>query len=144
MNRVESLVKELQDAYDGEPWYGDSLRQTLDGILDGTDESRLRERPRIPELVAHITSWIEITNRRLDGEIFEVTDEINFRTPGAWADDLARLDKAHRALLDRVAKLTDAELDQKMAGKPHSVEYGVRGVVQHNIYHQGQIALLRK
>jgi len=47
-------------------------------------------------------------------------------------------------LLDRVAKLTDAELDQKMAGKPHSVEYGVRGVVQHNIYHQGQIALLRK
>jgi len=140
MNRVESLLKELQDAYDGEPWYADSLRQTLDGI----DDARLGERPRIAELVAHITSWIEITNRRLDGEIFEVTDEINFRTPGLWADHLARLDQAHRALLDRVAKLTDAELDQKMAGKPHSVEYGIRGVVQHNIYHQGQIALLRK
>jgi uncharacterized damage-inducible protein DinB len=140
MNRIESLIKELNDAYDGEPWYGDSLRATLDGI----DETKLRERPRIAELLAHITSWIEVTNRRLDGEVFEVTQDVNFRTPGAWADDLARLDTAHKALLERVAKLTDGDLDEKLAGKPHSVEFGVRGVVQHNIYHQGQIALLRK
>jgi uncharacterized damage-inducible protein DinB len=140
MNRVDTLLKELRDAYDGEPWYADSLRQTLDGI----DDARLRERPRIAELLAHITSWIEVTNRRLDGEVFEVTQEINFRQPAAWADDLERLDAAHKALLARVSKLTDADLDEKMAGKDHSVEFGVRGVVQHNIYHQGQIALLRK
>src|ERR1043166_1294306 len=140
MNRVESLLKELNDQYDGEPWYGDSLRQALDGI----DESRLRERPRIAELVAHITSWIEVTNRRLDSEVFEVTQEVNFRPPGAWADDLARLAAAHKALLARVAKLTDCDLDRQLAGKSHTIEFGVRGVVQHNIYHQGQIALLRK
>ncbi|HEV8433283.1 MAG TPA: DinB family protein [Thermoanaerobaculia bacterium] len=140
MHRIDSLLKELQDAYDGEPWYGDSLRRTLDGV----DESRLRERPRIAELVAHITSWIEITNRRLDGEIFEVTEDVNFRTPGAWSDDLARLDKAHRALLDRVAKLPEADLDRQIAGKRQTAESAIRGVVQHNIYHQGQIALLRK
>jgi uncharacterized damage-inducible protein DinB len=140
MNRVETLLDELNDAYDGEPWYGDSLRQTLGGI----EESRVHERPRIAELLAHITSWIEVTNRRLDGEVFEVTQDVNFRTPAAWADDLARLDAAHKSLLARVAKLTDADLDGKMPGKPHSIEFGVRGVVQHNIYHQGQIALLRK
>ena len=138
MNRVETLLKELRDAYDGEPWYADSLRATLDGIENVDD------RPRIAELVAHITSWIEITNRRLDGEIFEVTPEINFRKPAAWPDDLARLDAAHKALLERVMKFSDADLDRKMAGKPHTIEFGVRGVVQHNIYHQGQIALLRK
>ena len=138
MTRVETLLKELQDAYDGEPWYADSLRATLDGIATVDD------RPRIAELLAHITSWIEITNRRLDGEVFEVTPEINFRKPAAWPDDLARLDAAHKGLLDRVSKLTDADLDRKMAGKPHTIEFGVRGVVQHNIYHQGQIALLRK
>ena len=140
MNRVESLVKELRDAYDGEPWYADSLRQTLAGV----DEAQLGERPRIAELLAHITSWIEITNRRLDGEIFEVTQEINFRTPASWTDELARLDAAHEALLGRVAKLSDSDLDEKMPGKPHTIEFGVRGVVQHCIYHQGQIALLRK
>lgn len=140
MTRVESLLKELQDVYDGEPWYADSLRATLDGV----DEAKLHERPRIAELLAHITSWIEVTNRRLDGEVFEVTQEINFRAPATWADDLARLDAAHKALLDRVLKLTDSDLDKKLAGKPHSIEFGVRGVVQHNIYHQGQIALLRK
>lgn len=138
MNRIETLLKELQDSYDGEPWYADSLRQTLDGIAD------LDGRPRIAELLAHITSWIEITNRRLDGEIFEVTPEINFRKPAAWADDLARLGAAHKALLERVAKLSDADLDRKMPGKPHTIEFGVRGVVQHCIYHQGQIALLKK
>ncbi len=140
MNRVETLLKELHDTYDGEPWYADSLHQTLDGI----EPSRLRERTRIAELLAHITSWIEITNRRLDGEIFEVTDEINFRTPADWANELSRLDTAQKALLARVAKMTDADLDRTMPGKPHSVEFGVRGVVQHCIYHQGQIALLRK
>ena len=140
MNRVETLVKELEDVYDGEPWYADSLRQTLEGV----EESRLRERPRITELLAHITAWIEITNRRLDGEVFEVTPEVNFRTPGSWADELNRLDAAQMALLERVAKLTEADLDKKVAGKPHSVEFAVRGVVQHCIYHQGQIALLRK
>ena len=140
MNRVETLVKELRDVYDGEPWYADSLRATLDGV----DEAKLRERPRIAELLAHITSWIEITNRRLDGEVFEVTQEINFRTPGAWHDDLARLDAAHEALLARVEKLTDADLDRNLAGKPHTVEFAVRGVAQHNIYHQGQIALLNR
>ena len=138
MTRVESLLKELQDAYDGQPWYAGSLRATLDGIAG------LEDRPRIAELLAHITSWIEITNRRLDGEVFEVTPEVDFRKPAAWAEDLARLDAAHKALLDRVAKLTDADLDKKMPGKTHTIEFGVRGVVQHNIYHQGQIALLRK
>jgi len=140
MSRVDTLTKELEDAYDGEPWYGDSLRQTLDGI----DESRLRERPRIGELLAHITAWIEITNRRLDGQIFEVSNDVNFPTAGVWAEELARLDTAHDALLTRVAKLSDGDLDRMMPGKPHSVEFGLRGVVQHCIYHQGQIALLRK
>jgi hypothetical protein len=140
MNRIESLLKELQDVYDGEPWYAASLRATLDDI----DQSLLRERPRIAELVAHITSWIEVTNRRLDGEIFEVTQEINFRPPATWPADLARLEAAHKALLARVSKLTDPDLDGKLAGKPHTIEFGIRGVVQHNIYHQGQIALLKK
>jgi uncharacterized damage-inducible protein DinB len=140
MNRVETLLKELRDAYDGEPWYADSLRQTLASV----DETRLGERPRIAELLAHITSWIEIVNRRLDGEVFEVTQDVNFREPAAWADELARLDAAHKALLDRVSKLTDADLDRTLAGKDHTIEFAVRGVVQHCIYHQGQIALLRK
>jgi uncharacterized damage-inducible protein DinB len=144
-SRIQTLLTELRDAYDGEPWYSDSLRATLDGI----DETRANANPlagahSIAELVAHITAWIEVMNRRLDGEVFEVTMDVNFRAPANWTDDLQRLDAAHKALLGRVSAMADDDLDRKLAGKPHTIEFGVRGVVQHNIYHQGQIALLKK
>ena len=41
-----------------------------------------------------------------------------------------------------VSALNDDDLDKRLAGKRHTIEFGVRGVVQHCIYHQGQIGML--
>ena len=140
--RIERLLAEAKDAYDGTPWYGSPLLK----IVRDVDEARLREKPKIAELLAHLTAWIEIANRRVDGEQFEVTPVMDFPPVAgvAWNDQLARLDRAHRAFLDRIAALSDADLDRMVAGKQQTIEYLLRGVVQHNIYHEAQIALLKK
>jgi len=145
MSRVQRLLAEIRDAYNGRPWYGDSLRKTLDGI----DQRRAHAKPlpnahSIAELLGHLTAWIEVINRRLDGEVFQVTKGINFPPPAKWSDQLKRLDRAHKALIERVSALSDDDLDKRLAGKRHTIEFGVRGVVQHCIYHQGQIGMLGK
>ena len=140
MSRAETLVKELREVYQGSPWYGDSLRKTLNNV----GEAKLRERPRIVELVGHIATWIEVVHRRIDGEVVHVTAAENFPRSGKWKEQLKRLDQAHAALVARVSSMSEADLDRRIAGKRQTAEYAVRGVVQHCIYHQGQIALLKK
>ena len=144
-SRVGSLVKELRDAYQGRPWYGDALWKTLAGIT----EREANEKPpagthSIAALVGHITTWIEVVHRRIDGEAVRVTSAMNFPRPGEWKQQLKRLDRAHAALVERVSKMNDTDLDRKAAGKGHTIEFAVRGVVQHCIYHQGQIGMLKR
>src|SRR5258706_4887606 len=134
MSRVQRLLAEIGEAYDGRRWYGDSLRKALDGIDErGANAKPLANAHSIAELVGHLTAWIEVINRRLDGEVFQVTKGINFPPPQKWTDQLKRLERAHKALLDRVSALTDDDLDKRLAGKRHTIEFGVRGVVQHCI-----------
>lgn len=145
MSRIESLVKELRDAYQGRPWYGDSLRKTLAGITDReANDKPLPHAHSIIELVGHITTWIEVVHRRIDGEVVRVTGAMNFAHSKKWKEQLQRLDEAHAAFVERVSSMSDADLDKKVAGKAQTAEFAIRGVVQHCIYHQGQIALLRK
>lgn len=145
MNRVETLLKELRDVYEGSPWYGDSLRKTLARVSEAeANERPLARAHSIAELVGHITTWIDTVHRRIDGEVVHVTAAENFPYSGNWKEQVRRLDEAYAALVARVSSMSDADLDGKVAGKRQTAEYAIRGVVQHCIYHQGQIALLRK
>ncbi|MGH7471862.1 MAG: DinB family protein, partial [Longimicrobiales bacterium] len=63
---------------------------------------------------------------------------------GAWADAVRRLDAVNHELVERVGLLVDADLDRFVAGQDVSVYTTLHGVIQHDIYHAGQIALLKK
>jgi uncharacterized damage-inducible protein DinB len=58
-------------------------------------------------------------------------------------DALAALDARYEALLRRVAGLGDAQLSQPVVGRPYDVHAMLHGIIHHNVYHTGQIALLR-
>lgn len=147
MGTVERMVSQLRVNYDGEAWHGTPLRR----ILDGIDEAKANARPipdarTIAELLAHLTAWIEIVERRLTGERFEITPEMDF--PGVegvrWADALKRLDRAHGKLLKTTERLGDSDLTAPVAGHQYSVDFMLQGLQHHNTYHGAQIALLKK
>jgi uncharacterized damage-inducible protein DinB len=90
--------------------------------------------------------------RRLGGTAVELFDAENFPpvtepSEAAWRKTLADVRRVHEQLIKTVAALPDSRLDQMVPGKEdahYTFYYMLHGVVQHELYHAGQIALLKK
>ena len=141
------IAAELSDNFNGEPWHGWPLRKLVAAI----DPQKAHAHP-IPnahsaaELLAHVIAWIEIVERRLRNEEFEVTRELDFPNVDdvSWPDLVARLDATHERLIRSVEQLTDDQIRAKVAGQPYTAKWMLRGLAHHNTYHGAQIALLSK
>jgi uncharacterized damage-inducible protein DinB len=147
MRLTDRILENLRSTYDGDAWHGTPLRRMLDDI----DEAAVHARPianahSIAELLAHVIAWIQITDRRLHDEVFEITTEMDFPAGDAlpWKKLVALLEQSHERLLATVSALDDAALDAIVPGKPYSRWFMLNGLVHHNTYHAAQIALLKK
>jgi uncharacterized damage-inducible protein DinB len=145
------IADQLARAYEGEAWHGDPLTK----ILDGVTAERAAARPvpgahSIWELVLHITAWLDVARRRLAGEAVELTPAEDWRAAPpapderAWRAALDALRAAERALHEAAAAADDARLDEITPGRRYTNYVLLHGVVQHTLYHAGQIALLKK
>jgi hypothetical protein len=101
--------------------------------------------------VVHAAYWKYVVRRRLAGEArgsfplkgsnwFERPTE---RTERAWHADVLLLEQNHRALRDVVAKLAPAQLQRKV-GEGKNAAWLVSGAAAHDLYHAGQIQLLKR
>jgi len=141
------MLLELNASFNGSPWHGDSLIQVLDGL--GEDQALARplpDRRSIAEIVSHIGATMDIVRRRLAGETFEVTPELDSPpvTRVSWTDLLDRLQRTQTLLVDSVARMKDSDFDLKPQDKNYTVDFMLYGLLQHTAYHAGQIAMLRK
>lgn len=150
MNNVEFLAEQLRRAHQGEAWHGPSLRETLAGVT--ADMASARPVPQahtIWELVLHTAAWLPAVGRRLEGESVELPAAEDWPATGdnseaAWQNTLAALDRETSRLQETIAKLPDESLRKGVPGGNYSVRFMLEGVIQHHLYHAGQIALLKK
>ena len=157
MNEIARATELLRQAWRGEPgkragWPGPSL----DALLDGVDAEQAAARPiagahSIWELVLHLAVWDEVCARRLRGEAVDQTtgspgdwEEVGAKTPEAWREALARLTRAQDELLAALAALAPTAFDEPSPGRSWSQYTQAHGTLHHDLYHAGQIALLRK
>ena len=152
-SRVETarLADQLERAFRGGAWHGPSLSEVLDGVDRQTAATRaVGAAHSIGELAGHVAFWIDAAYRRMQGEaVTNVPPEVDFpagaaASEEAWRATLAGLDRAHRRLHARLLALDDEQLDGPVAGSDPTVRGQLLGILQHNAYHAGQIALLRK
>ena len=147
------IADQLRRAFNGEAWHGDSLFE----ILEGVTAARAAARPiagahTIWELVLHVAAWDGAVLQRLGGGAVELSDAENFppvtdTSEAAWRAALARVRRGHEGLVAAVVSLPDSRLDDMVPGKEgayYTFYYMLHGVVQHELYHAGQIALLKK
>jgi uncharacterized damage-inducible protein DinB len=144
MREIERIGKQLERTYSGDPWHGPSLRSVLEGI----DGAEAKARPvsgahSIAELAAHILSWREEALRRLGGKRRRPCGR-NWPEPLEWSELLERLDRSHDALTKAVAALPEEVLDEKVKGRRESHYVLLQGIIHHDLYHAGQIAILKK
>ena len=151
MNEKQRIVDQLERAYRGKAWHGPALKEVL---RDVTARQAFR-RPvpgahTIAELVLHIAVWIELPVGALVGQPMpEPTPEIDWPAPPAatartWRLALQRLDAAHRLLVSRLRRFPERRLSAIVPGRKYNFYFLLPGIIQHNLYHAGQIALLKR
>jgi uncharacterized damage-inducible protein DinB len=153
MSEATRIADQLRRAFAGDAWHGDSLFEILDGVTAAQAAARpIKNAHTIWELVLHIAAWDNAVLRRLGGVAVELSDTQNFPTvtdtsETAWRKALAEVQRVHDELVEAVSVLPDSRLDEIVPGKEgahYTFYYMLHGVVQHELYHAGQIALLKK
>ncbi len=148
---VSSLLQQIDEAYDRRSWHGANLRGSLRGL--SPEAAAWRPGPgrhNIWELTLHAAYWKYAVRRRLSGAArgaFAIRGSNWFArpeaaTPRAWRADLALLANEHRQLRAAIARLSDRDLARR-AGKG-TVGFLVRGIAAHDLYHAGQIQILKR
>jgi len=153
-NEATLIAEQLRNAFEGNAWHGPAVLELLTDIDAATAAAHpLPDTHSIWELLLHIAAWDDAVNRRIVlgkfGKALQLNDAENFprvtdKSSEAWKDTIARAKKAHRELLRTVASLSDERLRERVPGKPYDVGFMLQGVAQHEIYHAGQIAILKK
>jgi uncharacterized damage-inducible protein DinB len=150
MSVIQTIIDELKEIHDGEPWHGPSLKEILSGVTAEQAAAKpLANAHSIWEITLHVAAWEGVMIRRLAGLQTDEPEEGDFpavtdASEEAWRLTIARLDERHRRLIEAVATLTDERLREIVPGKDYTVEYMLRGLTSHPVYHAGQIALLKK
>jgi uncharacterized damage-inducible protein DinB len=150
MSEIQTIIDELKIIHDGDPWHGPSMKEVLSGVsAEQAAAKPLANAHSIWELTLHVAAWEGVMVRRLAGLQMNEPEEGDFPavtdvSEEAWRRTLNRLDEEHRRLIEAVAKLTDERLSEIVPGKDYTVEYMLRGLMRHHVYHAGQIALLKK
>ncbi len=150
---IAILLRLLDESYEKKAWHGPNLRGSVRGV--GVADAAWRPAPgrhNIWENVVHAAYWKYIVRRRLLGEkkgSFPLKGSNWFVRPieataDAWQADVALLDQTHRSLRTAVAALTPRDLNVIPAGCKVSTLAVVTGIASHDVYHAGQIQLLKR
>jgi uncharacterized damage-inducible protein DinB len=160
MSSVQFLSEQLRKGFSDDPWHGSATAELLQDVT--AEEASAHPIPgahSIWEIVLHMTGWLNEVRRRLGGREPDMPEAGDWPEPGetseaAWQRDRSRLKEAVAELLNALSALREEDLD-RMGGsiaETRNPALGtgvthramVNGIVQHNAYHSGQIALLRK
>lgn len=146
----QSLVDQLFEIFKGEPWYGDSLMKKL---------MKIRQEAEIPQAlnltasyIQHLINWRQFVIKKLKGEaefdiqLNSVSDwtDISIQQFSDWDRLINQLTLSQNELIDLIKRQSNDTLKAQVPGKGYSIEYMVHGLIQHEVYHTGQIAVYWK
>ncbi len=150
---ISLLLRILDEAYEKKAWHGPNLR----GSIRGLDAHEAAWRPaagrhNVWEIVLHAAYWKYVVRRRLLGErkgSFPLKGSNWFvrpatMTPEAWRGDVALLEDIHRKMRAAIAELVPRDLDKIPPGSKVSNAAIISGIAAHDVYHAGQIQLLKR
>ncbi len=147
-SEIQKIASLLKQTFEGEARHGPSVKEVLQNI---TQDQALRKLPHthsIIELVRHMTSWRIYVIKKLTGyPDYKVTDEMNFPQNKNWTECLLQLETSQEQLLTAIEKFPVEKLSERVppaSESSHSFYTLLHGIIHHDLYHTGQIILIRK
>ncbi len=146
------IAEQIKETYEGDPWFG----RNANSLLAEVNEQAAFEKPNgqhsIVELVWHMITWREFTISRFKKEeakdlhYFEAHDwrKLDHNNKGLWQEGLQRLHETQKELIEIVQTQKDEWLEQNVEERKYNFRKLLNGVLQHDIYHMGQVAYVKK
>lgn len=148
---IHTLTERIWETFEGNPWYGRSVFSILADVTpDKTALPASGSGHSMTELIWHMVTWAEFTLRRIekkkdDPREMEILD---WRQPDpaihTWDNGVIRLKEIYQQTLAALAGKTDEFLTETVEYRDYNFAFLIHGMVDHTIYHLGQIALLQK
>ncbi len=151
---VESrrIARTLHEAYSGAAWHGPSVQEILRELTPAQAFSRpIPGAHSVWELVLHMSRWrVFVWNKVAGDHSFEITSpeqdwpRVDTNSPTAWKAALEELENTQQQLLEALETFPDSRLSETVPGREYSYYKLLHGIIGHDLYHTGQIALLKK
>lgn len=148
---ISLLLRNIDEAYDKRAWHGPNLCGSFRGL--SAKEASWRPGPRrhnIWEIVVHCAYWKYIVRRRILGEkrgSFPIQGSNWFVRPlkgNDWRDDINLLERMHCSMVEAIVGLRLIDLEEIPAGSKVVNRAIISGIAMHDVYHAGQIQILKK
>lgn len=145
-------IDQLEKAMDGDVWIDETFEKKLKNI----DEDNAFIRPllnvhSVAEVISHLLEWRISILSNLRGGTRTITSNSswNWRTNDelsaiGWQSLLAAFNKSQEEIVESLRDKDDEFLQQTAKGETHDIQYYLDGLLQHDMYHLGQIGLIIK
>ncbi len=143
---IQNLIDTLSHTFEKNAWHGPAVLEALDDLRDAQAEQRMGNSHNIIELIAHMTAWRNFVCEKLEGNTaFDiVTDEMNFPINKNLKTAILELKASQKRLLKLLEQTPVEKLEEKVPGRPFKFKVMLNGIIHHDLYHTGQIVLLKK
>jgi uncharacterized damage-inducible protein DinB len=149
-SQLETIIHNLEECFDGKPWYGISVMEKLNAVPWQIVNDRTYGSKSIAVLVQHVINWRIFILKKLEGDvayniIIDVEndwDEILINTQEDWLTLKGKLQSTQDDLLKALSDQSNDLLKQQVPGKAYAFGPILTSIAQHDVYHLGQIAML--
>ena len=151
-SEIQSIIHRIKNVNSGDPWFGRSVY----AILEEVNPSKASTRPNgsehsLLDLLYHMITWADFTLKRIqkdqvnDMAVFENLDwrEID-PSLHSWEKGLSEFKSIHQQIITDLETKADAFLEEKVDYRKYNFRFLINGMIEHNIYHLGQVAYISK
>lgn len=153
MLETKHIKDALRRLYEGEVWHGPSIKEILIDITPEQAVKRLTPKSKnIAEYLIHITNWRTFALEKLTGsDTFDIIlnseadwSVVNEITKDKWEEIQEGYEESQKEILEVLETYTDRKLENIVSGRKYSFYTLLYGVIHHDIYHSGQMMMLKR
>lgn len=150
---VSQYLNESKNVLHGDPWYGESVLRTLKNLsIDQINRNPIYGVHTIGQIVKHMLNWRTLAINKLLGKDFDIKMDSKEDWDPAfkidrieeWENMVSEFLINHQSIINTIYKRPPEWFQEKVVGRDYSNEYLISGILEHDIYHLGQIRLILK
>ena len=150
-NELKMYAAQLNENFSGEPWFGRNIQAILKEINEEIANQKPNGQHSILELLYHMINWRLFTINRLEKSTatvksFEENDwqVLDHQDISLWQKGIEQLNDTQERLLNLINTMKDEDLQSPVHERDYENRTLINGIIQHDIYHLGQIAYIKK